>query len=562
MKKMKYYFLILLGVFSLGKAQYQPMNWNEEKEKEAQLWVKKTYDELSLDEKLGQLFILALYTNKGQEHIEEVRKMVKEEKIGGLILMQEDIHQHIKLVNEFNRISKIPLLVGMDAEWGVFQRINTAYKYPWAMPQGAIQNKNVIKEMATQIAKDCYRVGVRWNFAPVVDVNTNAKNPIIGNRSFGSNVKNVVASAWAYVQGLEQNGVLSAIKHFPGHGDTSVDSHYDLPVVKHPKKRLEKIEIAPFKQLINKGVGGVMVAHLYVPALAGEKSLPASISKEVVTRYLKNQLNYKGLIITDALNMGAVAKNYPDGELDAMAFEAGNDLMLFSQAVHKGKNYIKKAINDGKIPISRVEESVKKILLNKYYLGLHQLDLIDENSVELSTPYHQKIVEKVYENALTLIQNKKKNLPLSKQKTYYYLPLEEGNFDFFQKKLEEKYKIIVKKNTEINSIPEGETIIIGLHKDNSTAYKPYEISKESKEILEKLKIKNNVILLNFASPYALKNIEISKISTILIAYENNQDAMNAVIKALGLENSISGKLPVEVNQKLKYGKGIFLPSKK
>ena len=358
--------LIIIFISQLYSAQYQPKNISNSDIKKANDWVDKTYNSLSQDEKLGQLFIVALYTNKGEEFINQIRNIVKNDKIGGLILMQDDAAREINLVNEFQSQSKVPLMIGMDAEWGVFQRIAKAHKYPWAITLGAIQDKNLITEMSAKIAEDCKRMGVNWDFAPVVDVNTNPNNPIIGNRSFGSDVNNVVNSALAYSNGLQDNRILAAIKHFPGHGDTDKDSHLDLPVVSHNLERLEKIEIAPFKALMNKGIGGVMVAHLYVPSLENEKGIPASVSKKIVTGLLKEKLGYKGLIITDALNMGAVANKFKAGELDAMAFKAGNDIMLFSQDVATGKKLIQKAIDNGEIQQNRVEESVKKILLTKY----------------------------------------------------------------------------------------------------------------------------------------------------------------------------------------------------
>ncbi len=287
---------------------------------------------------MGQLFITALYTNKDQNHINFVRQLVNREKIGGIILMQDNAAQEINLVNEFQGSSKVPLLIGMDAEWGLFQRIAAAHKFPWAITLGAIQDDKLVYEMASKIADDAKRMGVNWDFAPVVDVNTNPSNPIIGNRSFGSDVQNVIRKGLAYSNGLQDNGVLAAIKHFPGHGDTDKDSHLDLPVVKHNTDRLNSIELAPFKTLMDKNVGGVMVAHLYVPALEPKAGIPASVSYAIITDLLKKQFGYKGLIITDALNMGAVASRYKAGELDKRAFAAGNDLMLFSQDAIEGKN--------------------------------------------------------------------------------------------------------------------------------------------------------------------------------------------------------------------------------
>ncbi|WP_209390313.1 glycoside hydrolase family 3 protein [Chryseobacterium sp. RR2-3-20] len=554
------FFVIIFG--SNVAAQYQPKNISKADLKKAEEWVSKTYDNLSQDEKLGQLFIVALYTNKDENHISQIRNIVVNDKIGGLILMQDDAAREISLVNEFQQKSKIPLMIGMDAEWGVYQRIAKAHKFPWAMTLGAIQDKELIYEMSSKIAEDCKRMGINWDFAPVVDVNTNPNNPIIGNRSFGSDVSNVTKSALSYANGLQDHQILAAIKHFPGHGDTNTDSHLDLPVVSHHLDRLNSVELAPFKSLMNKGIGGVMVAHLYVPSLESEKGIPASISKNIITGLLKEKLNYQGLIITDALNMGAVANKYKPGELDALAFKAGNDIMLFSQGVSEGKRLIQKAIDNGEISQLRVEESVKKILLTKYFLGLHQYTPRNPENIDydLNNDSHKKIVQNLYSNALTLLKDEKKLLPLKSEKTYYYVPLEEAPYQNFAERVNINSNVILKKASEISSIPVNSTVIIGFHKDNSTAYKPYKISAESKKILAELAKKHQVILNVFGSPYALKDVDISKVSTVLVAYENNEDSMNTTAEALNGKTKISGRLPVLVNDELKAGMGTDLKS--
>lgn len=565
MKKLVFNFLLITVLFSLNlSAQYQPKEISKHDLKKAKEWVDQTYNSLSQDEKLGQLFIVALYTNKDENHINQVRNIVTNDKIGGLILMQDDAAREINLVNEFQQKSKVPLMIGMDAEWGLYQRINTAHKFPWAMTLGAIQDKDLIYQMAAKIAEDCKRMGVNWDFAPVVDVNTNPNNPIIGNRSFGSEVSNVTQSALSYANGLQDNNILAAIKHFPGHGDTNTDSHLDLPVVSHSLQRLNKIELAPFKDLINKGIGGVMVAHLYVPSLESGKGIPASISKNIITGLLKEKLGYKGLIITDALNMGAVANKYKPGELDALAFNAGNDIMLFSQGVSEGKKLIQKAIDQGEISQSRVEESVKKILLTKYFLGLNQYTRKNPENInyDINNDSHTKLVQNLYSNALTLLKDKKKLLPLNSHTTYYYVPLEEAPYQTFENRLKLDSKVIVKKASEINTIPANSTVIVGFHKDNSTAYKPYKISAESKKILSDLTKNKNVILNVFGSAYALKDIDLSKVSTVLVSYENNDDSMTATSDAFNGKTKISGKLPVLVNDQLKPGMGINLEAPK
>ena len=553
--------LLLFLLFSLNiSSQYQPKNLSKADLKKANFWVDQTYNSLSQDQKLGQLFIIALYTNKGEDYITNVRNIVTNEQIGGVILMQDDAEKEVNLVNEFQLQAKVPLMIGMDAEWGVFQRIATAHKFPWAMTLGAIQDKKWIAEMAAKIAEDCKRMGINWDFAPVVDVNTNPNNPIIGNRSFGSEVKNVVNSALAYSEGLQNNNILAAIKHFPGHGDTDTDSHLDLPVVSHDLKRLNTIELAPFKALMDKGIGGVMVAHLYVPALESEKNIPASVSKSIVTGILKEKFGFKGLIITDALNMGAVAKRYKSGELDALAFEAGNDIMLFSDGVKEGKRLIQAAIDSKKISQDRVEESVKKILLTKYFLGLTKYEPRNPKNIndDLNNDSHKILAQNLYSHALTLLKDEEKLLPLNCKETYYYVPLEEAPYQTFLDQLNLNCTVIIKKASEISSIPAHSKVIVGFHKDNSTAYKPYKISVESKKILADLSKNQSIILNVFGSAYALKDIDISKVSTILVSYENNDDSMIATAKALNGKTKISGRLPVLVNENLKAGMGIDL----
>ena len=555
--------VFIFGCVGYLQAQFSPKNITKDLDKKAVKYADSLYAKLSMDERIGQLYIVALYTNKDQNHISGVRKLVEQERIGGIILMQDDAEQEIALVNEFQKKSRVPMLFGMDAEWGLYQRIKTAHKFPWAMTLGAIQDNNLVYEMASKIAEDAKKMGIYWNFAPVVDVNTNPKNPIIGNRSFGSDVQNVIAKSLAYAQGLQDNGVLAAIKHFPGHGDTDVDSHLDLPVVKHSLERLNKIELAPFKALMDKKIGGAMIAHLYVPQLEKEKNIPASISYDIVTNLLKNKFRYEGLVITDALNMNAVAKKYPAGELDLRAFKAGNDVLLFSQDVPTGKKLIKEAIQKGEVSEKRLEESVKKILKMKYLLGLQNLRPLSSEGINnvLNNDSHAKISEKLYTNALTLLKDENQLFPL-REKEVYYLPLEEASHEVFLQELSKEIKVKKISFKEIQSIPENAVVIIGLHKDNSTAYKPYKISWESKRLINQMKSRNKVILNVFGSPYALQDVDISGISSVLVSYENNPLSMKATAEAYLGKQKINGRLSVVVNEQIKYGMGIDVPKQK
>ena len=555
-KNIFFAFFSILSINIFG--QYFPKNGDQKLYQKAEKYADSLYQQLSLDEKIGQLYIVALYNNRGEEEIQKIRNLVEKEKIGGLILMQDDAEKHINLLNEFQGKSRIKMMIGIDGEWGLFQRFSAAHKFPWAMTLGAIQDNSLIYEMTSKIAEDCKRMGIYWDFAPVVDVNTNPSNPIIGNRSFGSDINNVISKGLAYAQGLQDHGVLASMKHFPGHGDTNTDSHLDLPVVSHNLERLNSVELAPFKALLDKKIGGVMVAHLYVPTLEKKKGIPASVSYEIITNLLKNTYQYKGLIITDALNMNAIAKKFSPGEIDLRAFKAGNDIMLFSQDVPSGKALIKSAFEKGEISENRLAESVKKILKTKFLLGLQDLKPINpENiNVDLNNTSHAEISEKLYANAITLLKDEKNLLPLSCSKTYYYLPLEEAPFQTFVENLNFGTTINLISKEEISQIPENSTVIVGFHKDNSTAYKPYKISQNSKDILTELSKKQNVILDVFGSPYALKDIDIASISTILVSYENNDLSMKASAKAVLGKTKISGKLPVIVNENLKAGSGI------
>ena len=549
---------LFILIFANLSAQYFPKNAPKNLEQKAEKYADSLYQQLSLDEKIGQLYIVALYNNRGEEEIQKIRNLVEKEKIGGLILMQDNAEKHIQLLNEFQGKSRVKMMIGIDGEWGLFQRFPAAHKFPWAMTLGAIQDNSLIYEMTSKIAEDCKRMGIYWDFAPVVDVNTNPSNPIIGNRSFGSDINNVIAKGLAYAQGLQDNGVLASMKHFPGHGDTDTDSHLDLPVVSHNLERLNSVELAPFKALLDKKIGGVMVAHLYVPALEKQSGIPASVSYDIITNLLKKSYQYNGLIITDALNMNAVAKKFPAGELDLRAFKAGNDIMLFSQDVPNGKALIKSALEKGEISENRLAESVKKILKTKYLLGLQNLKSINSENIneDLNNASHAELSEKLYSNAITLLKDEKNLLPLSCSETYYYLPLEEAPFQTFVENLNLGTTVKVISKTEIAQIPENSTVIVGFHKDNSTAYKSYKISQESKDILAELSKKQNVILDVFGSPYALKDVDISTISTVLVSYENNDLSLKASAKAILGKTKISGKLPVIVNENLKAGSGI------
>lgn len=256
------------------------------------MWVDSIMSTLSKEERIAQLIMVAAYSNKGEEHRQEILNQIKEQKVGGLIFFQGGPVRQVKLMNEYQEASKVPLLGAVDAEWGLGMRLDSTISYPFQMSLGAIQNDNLIYDMGAEVAKQIKRVGLHLNFAPVVDVNNNAANPVINYRSFGENKIKVAKKGIAYMRGLQENGVLPTAKHFPGHGDTDTDSHYALPRIPHSRARLDETELYPFREIIKAGIGGVMVAHLDIPAL-DSTGVPSTLSKPIISGLLKDELGFK-----------------------------------------------------------------------------------------------------------------------------------------------------------------------------------------------------------------------------------------------------------------------------
>ena len=325
-------------------------------------WVDSIYKQMSLEEKVGQLFMIATYSNRDSRHIDSIQELIKSQHIGGLILFQGGPVRQAIITNKCQAISKIPLMIGIDAEWGLNMRLDSTVRYPFNMTLGAIQNNAYIEQIGKQIGKQHRRLGIHVNFAPVVDININPKNPIIGVRSFGEDKFNVSNKALDFMKGMQSEGVLACAKHFPGHGDTATDSHKALPTISFSEERIDTIELYPYKQLINQGLASVMVAHLNVPSLESKEGLPSSLSYNIISKLLKERLAFKGLIFTDALNMKS-ASNYKDpGDIDLAAFKAGNDVLLFSENSQKAISKIIEAYRNNDIAEARLAHSVKKIL--------------------------------------------------------------------------------------------------------------------------------------------------------------------------------------------------------
>ncbi len=530
-------------------------------------WVDSVMKSMSKREKIGQLFMLAAYSNRDTQHQKEIEKLIKEQHIGGLIFMQGNPYKQAKLTNLYQSESKIPLLIGFDGEWGLAMRLDSTYKYPWNMSLGALRNNSLIDSLGKQIGSQCNRLGIHINFAPVVDINTNPNNPIIGNRSFGENKYNVAQKAISFTKGLQSQRVLACAKHFPGHGDTNKDSHKTLPRVLFDSTRIDSVELLPYKELIKNHLASVMTAHLSIPSLEKNETLPTSLSKNVITHLLKEQLGFKGLIITDALNMKGVANFAQPGEVDLAAFSAGNDLLLFSEDVPKAIAHFEKAVDDGHISTQRLDGSVRKILSAKYWAGLHHYHPIKlkEITKDLNTLKDTLLHRKLVDQSITLLKRGTIYPIQDLTQKIAYVKLGDANDKAFVSMLQ-NYTSIEVINTVNNpnllkELKSYDLVLIGFHKSNDNPWKSYAFSTNDLNLLKKIATQNKVILSLFSSPYSLLQItDFSAIEGLVVSYQNSNIAQELTAQKIFGALETTGKLPVSIGKHFPVNFGLFSPN--
>ncbi len=548
-------FLVIINSFS----------YSQKKSKLTQeVWVDSVYNQLSFNEKVGQLFMVAAYSNKDEAHNKSIDKLVEEHKIGGLIFFQGGPVRQAKLTNRYQAKSKVPLFIGIDAEWGLSMRLDSTYRYPWNMTLGAIQDMKLIEKAGNQMAKQSKRMGIHFNFAPVVDINTNPKNPIIGNRSFGETKENVTLRALALMKGLQNEGIFATAKHFPGHGDTSTDSHQTLPVVNFDKNRLDTVELYPYKELINNGLASVMVAHLNVPSIEPRTNYPTSISYNVVTNILKKELQFEGLIFTDALNMKGASNFKKPGDIDLEAFLAGNDVLLFAENVPVAIKKFNEAKKDGRLTEERLAYSVKKILAYKYKANLQNYQPIAlENLYEdLNAVEYEALNYQLYENAITVVKNDRKSIPIAQldKEKIAYVKLGNDTSDVFLSELKNYANIteITSKNLDsvLVELQNYTKVIIGYHKADG-AWKNHNLTFRELLWINQIGKQNDVILTFFTKPYSLLTIKnFESIETLIIGYQNNAIAQTVVPQVIFGAIGAKGKLPVSIDEHFKVNEGV------
>jgi len=529
------------------------------------IWVDSIMKEMSIDEKIGQLYMVQAYSNLAQKHEDFITEMITKYHVGNLIFMQGTPEKQAILNNKYQALSKVPLLIGFDGEWGLDMRLKNTYRFPWNMTLGAIRNDFLIKQFGKHLGQHAKRIGIHVNFAPVIDINTNPANPIIGNRSFGESKENVTQKAIAFIKGMQSEGVLANGKHFPGHGDTATDSHHTLPLLNFDEARLDSIELYPYKKTFDVGLASVMTAHLNIPSLEADINVPTSLSKNVVTHLLQEKLGFQGLIITDGLNMKGAANYATSAQIDLAALQAGNDLLLIPQDVPASIAIIKKALETRTLTKERLDFSVRKILKAKYWAGLHSYKpiIVENIEADLNRIEDELLHRELIKNSLTLLKNKNNNVPitnLEKQKIAY-VKLGDAENNAYVNMLKKYAKVTVVSDTNLDGLIEKlqpyNYVIIGFHKSNLHPWKSYKISNKELVWLQKIASKKTVILDVFTSPYSLLKIKsFENIESVIVSYQNSKLSQEISAQLLFGAIAAKGKLPVSIGTEFKEGSGI------
>jgi beta-N-acetylhexosaminidase len=550
-------FLLVFAAPFLSGAQYKSSLSATE-------WVDSVFKSLSKEERIAQLMVIRAHSNLGPDHIAKVTNDIKEYNIGALCFFQGGPVRQANLTNEYQRIAKTPLMITIDGEWGLGMRLDSVTKFPYQLTLGALKEEELVYKMGLAVGEQCKRLGVHVNYAPVVDINNNPDNPVIGYRSFGEDKNKVAQLGLAYMKGMQDAGIMACAKHFPGHGDVDVDSHYDLPVINKSVSQLDETELLPFKTLFAGGVGSVMTAHLSVPAIDNTTNKATSISKNAVTDLLKEKMGYNGLTFTDALEMKGVAKYFPGGTIAVEALIAGNDMLCLPESVPETIDAVKKAIKQKKLSWDNINAKVKKVLLAKYNLGLYQWQTVETNNLlEDLNAKTNEIRYEVAKNTLTVLKNESNAFPASGKGKIAYVGIGASALNAFGKRLKDDMGadtyLFSYKETNSDSVLKAvkaggyESVIIGIHEYNLRPANNYTISQAAVNLCRELQSLNAATFV-FGNVLAATNF---CDATNLIACYQDDDITQEVAADLLQSKIVSmGKLPVSVCN-FKFGAGII-----
>lgn len=532
---------------------------------EAETWATETLSTMSVEEKIGQLFMMSIWSEWGDAKIQEIYNDAKRYHVGGVCFFAGEAARQVSITNQLNAQSKIPMLVGIDGEWGVGMRVTDAHSFPYAMNVGAVKDSTLVYEMGVQIGEHCRRLGVHVNFAPVHDLNSNPLNPVINFRSYGTGVNNVSTKVNNYVNGMQSQGVLAVAKHFPGHGDTQTDSHHALPTINKTRAQFESQEFVPFRRSMDKGLQAIMTGHLHVPSLDSH-DLPASLSDEIIYGIIKQEMGFDGLIVSDALNMDAVARGYKNHYLKA--FQAGNDILLFPADLGEGVRQLREGLQRGDISIHELDERCKRVLTYKKALGVPEFNTIStENIVEDLNPAKSKVLNRqLLSQSITLVRNVDNVLPIRnlEDKSIAVISInDDGNAFGSQVRLYAKVKTFYEKVKTAEDLERlmpqllaYDEIIIGLHGNQKRKGVNYGVNKYAIDLMNQLAQEKPVHAVLMANPYALRKMagsEFVALQSLSFAYGNESEIQRLAADALMGGIGYQGVFPLDVNEFLKEG---------
>jgi beta-N-acetylhexosaminidase len=576
-----------------------------EPSKDAWSWADKTLKKMSTDEKVGQLIhvgINARFANQDSFFFKDLKRHVVENKVGGIIFFGAPIYETTHIANRMQEAAKTPLLMSLDAETGIGMRFEDATNFPWAMAVAATGNPEFARRMGVITGREARAIGIQHVYAPVLDVNNNADNPVINVRSFGEDPNDVARFGIAFADGVQSEKVIATAKHFPGHGDTNVDSHRGLPIINLPRARLDSLELQPFKKAIDAGIGSIMIAHIALPQIDSEEikplaeyrggdaeagaeivsqkaTIPATLSKTVQTEILRNQMGFKGLIVSDAMSMSGLTLYFNQEEAGVRAFLAGTDILEKPADVDAMIRGLKAAVASGRIPMAKLDESVRRQLAWKYEVGLakNKITPLDQIDRIVGGPDSTKLTDEIAEKAITLARMENSALPIQRDAKIAVLGISNG-FDgantmnpfvgtlrsnglrFTQAYLQEN-SLAEQAAAARKAVSEADVVIVGLYgRVRSGAKNSVGIPEDGAAVLrEALASGKKVIGVSFGNPYILSSFP--EMKTYLVAYGDMSSLQRAAARSILGTQDISGKLPITLPGLHPRGTGIQLTKK-
>lgn len=523
-------------------------------------WVESTLASLSPRRQMAQLLHVAGWSNRGQEHEDDLMNLIENYGIGGIIFFQGNPTRQLELTHQYQQASAVPLLISIDAEWGLGMRLDDSLSFPHQIALGAVQNDQLIYDMGRDLGEQCRRMGIHMNFAPCVDVNVEPANPVIGFRSFGSDPDLVARKAKAYMEGLQDAGILAVAKHFPGHGDTNVDSHLDLPVLQHGRHRLESVELAPFRSLIRDGISAIMPGHLQVPSLDKTPDIGATLSYPIVTELLKKHMQFKGLAVTDALDMKGVAKHFPPGEIELRAFKAGNDMLLFPADVRVAILRLEKALANDEIDLEDLANRCRHNLAAKRWVEVHEeaIPPVEGIASDLHKPESIELIHKLH--AASLSWDSRPVVTEEIQEFVGFINQSESEDELKHHELSKGLTVetpflneLGKAGKQVRTILAGESVgehespwILSIHGLAVKAHDHFGMSEEARETLHHLIAKRPSAIVLFASPYAMLHLKGWHDIPVLHAFQGADLAQISAAEVILGNAEAPGRLSVDM----------------